>query len=548
MANILSSELRVFTNKTSLMTTDQTVQYVNTSINELSDTIKIDYAKLSALDEYIKKSELNTSTLSANIDYLLFASDSISKIIWAQDIVYYVDDDQTITQYESIYDALNSEQLSNFNGYIQIAEDLTLTGSPIIFHQNLVIDGRGHKININRATFCQLSSNENIDPTFTNPPNITIRNCEFYSLVKNGYQGNKFIVTHGNLKFEDVKITIDCGDDTLGNNYIVRMEGSTSRNYIVPNNLYVDKNCVFSMINQQKSNIIFSLFSSYFRLNNKSQLTSTNKYQEYLDLLNGREAYSTIELDGKIVMTTINSDVQPDLVATNGSDIYKSYFILDDNAYINQPNGLGIYIGSYTHVILKGGTLIAGTPICMRGGILEIPKNSNVNLIAVGKKQSYTPYHTIYGGGSDAGSNLHLGHAILLENNGRYSYGNNGISAIIDGGKFVSYHNSPIGSYGIALTSLTQYNPNTDLTLSSNGYVITADYYGNNIGTVDPSTITSNVTGTYAFLKRIENFVNCGEMNNIPSENEYEPLSGLNADYNVLNISSYIGPMYSIHF
>jgi hypothetical protein len=103
----------------------------------------------------------------------------------------------------------------------------------------------------------------------------------------------------------------------------------------------------------------------------------------------------------------------------------------------------GIYVGAYTNVTLNGCTIIAGTPIVMRGGVLNIPDNANPTLIATGEYKSYNPNH----GSSDHGSNLHLGHAILLEANNINEYGGHGISADIRSGKFLSYHNTTIGSY-----------------------------------------------------------------------------------------------------
>lgn len=234
------------------------------------------------------------------------------------------------------------------------------------------------------------------------------------------------------------------------------MNGSDNANYIVKSEANVDKNCTFSIINMSKDNYCFSQFSSYFRIVVNKKLLTKDKYFE---TIGNRDTAPYINFDGKIVFSTKSgSNIKGAFVASNGSDIGESYITLNENAYLNFDNtSQGIYVGAYTNVTLNGCTIIAGTPLVMRGGVLNIPENSNPTLIATGEYKPYDPLHTIKGGGSDAGSNLFLGHAILLESNPTSGYGGHGISADIRSGKFLSYHNTPIGSYAIATDKLGNY-------------------------------------------------------------------------------------------
>jgi hypothetical protein len=116
-----------------------------------------------------------------------------------------------------------------------------------------------------------------------------------------------------------------------------------------------------------------------------------NNYEAYLISLGGRDVAPYINFDGKIFFTRKdNSEVHGAFVANNGQDKGDSYLTLNENAYLNFDNtSQGIYIGSHTSVTLNGCTIIAGSPIVMRGGILNIPENSNPTLIATGE---YKPY------------------------------------------------------------------------------------------------------------------------------------------------------------
>lgn len=179
----------------------------------------------------------------------------------------------------------------------------------------------------------------------------------------------------------------------------------------------------------------------------------------------------------------------PSLITTNGSDNYRSYITVNENAYMNVTNGQIIYIGSNILLTLNGGTFIGGTPIVLRGGVLNIPPNSNPTIIGTEKWINYDPNHG--GQASDAGASLHLGHAIAIEGNGT-RYGGKEVSANIQSGRFISHNNTPIGSYGFG------YN------------------------------------GTTYTYRRITKFLKCCDINKPISKSQYIAKNGTNPDFDIL--------------
>lgn len=96
----------------------------------------------------------------------------------------------------------------------------------------------------------------------------------------------------------------------------------------------------------------------------------------------------------------------------------------------------------------------------MRSGKLNIPRGANPTIIGTAEPKFveigpdlsgyYDPLHSIKQP-ADWGTNLRLGHAILLESNGT-SYGKHNAEADIQSGNLISYSNTAIGAYGLATT------------------------------------------------------------------------------------------------
>lgn len=96
-----------------------------------------------------------------------------------------------------------------------------------------------------------------------------------------------------------------------------------------------------------------------------------------------------------------------------------------------------------------------------------------------------------------------MGHAVVLENNGN-SYGGCPVSAYVGSGRFISYRNTPFGSYGIAKDSA----PSDPAEIPAH----TFNYNG----------------GTYSlqFEKRLSGFVDACSSNRPPIGIEYDYATG----------------------
>ena len=153
----------------------------------------------------------------------------------------------------------------------------------------------------------------------------------------------------------------------------------------------------------------------------------------------------------------VEVEMWPGFIAGTGSDWLETVVNVEKHARIFAEEH-GIYLGNNGIININGGYIVAGTGICMRSGTLNIPRDANPTIIGIAEPKEveiqeglsglYDPYHTLKHG-SDWGSNLRLGHAILLESNA-LSYGKHVVEANIQSGTFISYNNTAIGSYGIA--------------------------------------------------------------------------------------------------
>jgi hypothetical protein len=185
----------------------------------------------------------------------------------------------------------------------------------------------------------------------------------------------------------------------------------------------------------------------------------------------------------------------------------------------------------------------------MRSGTLNIPKDANPTIIGTGLSSAYDPLHTMRAGGSDAGSNLNLGHALLLENNG-ISYGGSPVSANIQAGTFISYNNTAIGSYSIATVSCSSQLEAAGLAdgvykVNAGGgtmtdYSICAEYVNHK----GENVLLDNVY----FYNRITGFADGIYTAKRESQLPYDYLSGFNPDYKISKITNKSASINAVRF
>jgi len=203
----------------------------------------------------------------------------------------------------------------------------------------------------------------------------------------------------------------------------------------------------------------------------------------------------------------------PTVITENGSDRLGTEINVNGGTKIF-TQGHGIYLGNAGSINIKGDdiSIIGRTGITMRSGTLNIPKYANPIIIGIGDYQQYDIFHSIKDS-SDWGTNLNLGHAIILENNGM-SYGGKQVSADIRSGTFISYNNTAIGSYSCGRRQ-------SDVPAE-----IRAKDENNN-------DIIAEYDGAVYFAKRPEFFADCINLNKQESAVPYDYFTGDYPDYNI---------------
>lgn len=487
------------------------------------------------LSSFLATNFIKREEYSDDHEFVIAVTNAAGKMFVTKDQTYHVDDDYVIRKYGCLKAALDTH--SDFEGYVDVVEDIdtissftgVTTDTPLNIDRRLVLDLCDHIVDVDTKTFITLSSNSTIDRL----PDLTLRNGKITAEATPTVAGPMFTAYHGNLYFEDVDVEVDCTNDTSQSSRILRFNSSEDPNYVKKQRISIDRSSTLTMKNANHDEGMVALFTPYFRLVVIGKKMSSADYIAKYGTMDDELAPELV-VDGRCEMTYTIDDPDvvtpkhegdfepvinyPRFVDTNGSDTRPSKITINENAYLNIKNGIGIYSGSNVQVTLNGGTIIAGTGIAMRGGKLMVPANGHPTVIGTGEYVRYIPYHSMVVrvdaegsevSGSDAQLFLNLGHAIVFESNGT-SYGGHNIEADIQAGKFISYHNTPIASYGIATTSKTSY----PVTLSYNG-------------------------GTYTryINERIKNFVSGGELSRIPSVSEYGLADGANADYNIMVVS-----------
>jgi len=351
--------------------------------------------------------------------------------------------------------------------------------------------------------------------------------------------GPKFTTYHGNLYFEDVDVELDCSTDTSGGMRILRFNASEDPNYVKKQLVSIDRNTTFTMLDANYGEGMVALFTPYFRLVAAKHIMNKDQYEAKFGGMDDELAPELI-IDGRCTMTFTAAEASivkpyhagdfedlisyPNFVDTNGSDIKPSKVTVNENAYLNIKNGIGMYSGSQVHITLNGGTIIAGTGLVLRGGSLTIPSNSNVTVIGTGNFVRYIPYHSLVQrldpgkteptSGSDHCLFLNLGHAIVLECNGT-NYGGKAVEADIQGGNLVSYNNTPIGSYGLGVTSTPSPYSGVNALMSYNGTSMRLYFY-----------------------QRLTKFIQNCEMNRPPAGIAHDYPSGHYPDYDLVASTS----------
>lgn len=434
----------------------------------------------------------------------------------------------------------------NFKGKINCASDIVADGNMLALSaRQLVMDLQGHTISCNRPCLFELSYGSE----------LVLQNGSIYAPRISETASDteyKFKIFNARLLMKDIYLDCDGSRSKSQWNYRIfnlgqsydEMTSDVGRSYVE-----FDKSCRINMHDCDNGEHLIVSISPYSSVSSAYQALSTNtdffeKYPTQRDYEKAIMPTVTTYADVKI-LRSLSADEEtsyPGFIGGTGSDWFETIVNIENEARIF-AQGHGLYLGNNGVININGSaTVIGGTGICMRSGMLNIKRDANPTIIGVGDRTSvYTPLHTL-NHNSDFGSNLHLGHAVCLEDNGT-SYGGKRVSADIQSGRFISYNNTAIGSYGIGtvLSSKLGYPVAEAETrpVSAWAYLEKGSYVGR--------------TGTYSFLstdfttplsagdvlkeytlyycKRPENFIDGAQLDRRESQIPYDYETGANPDY-----------------
>lgn len=108
------------------------------------------------------------------------------------------------------------------------------------------------------SAFMCLSANSDSESL----PDVILRNGELAS----SSNGRMFVIYHGSLAFENMKVELDCTGHASGNAAIVRLNGSEDPEFIRGASVSVDKDTEFVMSSAGRGQPMFMIFSTHFRL------------------------------------------------------------------------------------------------------------------------------------------------------------------------------------------------------------------------------------------------------------------------------------------
>lgn len=471
-------------------------------------------AIVSVLDGF----ESSLSGLDDSIKFLLNTRDIANQMIVTQLSTWYYDNDEILHTYSSLREALNANL--DFQGKINYAADVELTGSVLNFQRRkLIIDLNGHTITCSRRGLLGVYFGAD----------ITIQNGTIYAprISADTVAEYKFQVNRGKLLLKNVHLDFDGSkNESIWQYRVFNMSQQQNEmlDAVGRAEIEFDKDCVVRFHDCNHGECLVCSISPYSYV--ASTYTTLSKDPEFLAKYPTQLDYElaiqpTVTIDGDLRMTKsdgVEVTSWPGFIAGTGSDWLETVVNVEKHARIFAQEH-GIYLGNNGIININGGYIVAGTGICMRSGKLNIPRDANPTIVGIAEPKEveiqeglsgwYDPYHTLKQG-SDWGTNLRLGHAILLEGNG-VSYGKHAVEADIQSGTFISYNNTAIGSYGIAQKgTAAQYRAQ-----DAEGHDLTSTYGSD----------------TVYFCKRPEHFADGMQISRREAQEEYDYFTGTNPDY-----------------
>lgn len=460
----------------------------------------------------------NNEQLGDDVKFLLNTRDIANQMIVTEVSTWYYDANEVLHAYSTLGEALTINQ--DFSGKINYAADMVLTGSALdLSSRNLVIDLNGHSISCERPGLIIVQQGSN----------ITIQNGTIYApKITNDTTTNeyKFQVYRGKILLKNVYLDLDGSNNASVWKYRVFNLGQKMDEMLVEvghSEVEFDKDCVVRFHDCNLGEAFVCSLSPYSLVSSAYQILSSDsdflaKYPTSSDYAVALRPVVTVDGDFRITHSDDNqSNNYPSFNAGTGLDWLETVINVEKHARIF-AQGHALYLGNNGIINLNGGYIVGRTGICMRSGTLNVPRDANPTVVGIGEPLQveysevtgyYDPYHSMRSE-SDAGDNLHLGHAVLLESNALI-YGRHATSANIQSGTFISYNNTAIGSYGIALRHLNAAYRAKD----ADGNYLSSTFNGN----------------TVYFCQRPTLFASGIQISRREAQSEYNYFNGSNPDY-----------------
>jgi len=402
-----------------------------------------------AIDENFNTLNGSIAPIGNQLEFLLNTRDMSDQMVVTRLSAWYYDSGtRTLHEYQTVKQAL--DQNPDFAGKISYASDFSFDEPWLeLSGRTLTIDLQGHTFTCTSRNLVNLRLGSD----------ITVQNGK---LVLSSLGGNeeesKFKIGHGTLSLKNMNIEADVVNSVnyrlfdLSQNFETEIAGVTTGNSAVN----LDKDCTINVYAGDSKATLFYVSSPYKCAYDAGQVADFDEFKiEYPDWQN---LAPIVDIDCQIRISEQAAELRADsLFITDGTEDERlgPVFNINGNTKIYSDT-VGFYMGTCGTVNFSGyPTIIANTGICLRGGTLNIPKNSNPTIIGVGDGGSYDPRHQSIDV-SKSLSCLDLGHAVVLESNGAL-YGGIPVSADIRAGNFISHSNTAIGSYGAAADTASEY-------------------------------------------------------------------------------------------
>lgn len=373
----------------------------------------------------------------SDIDALVKLAGLTNAIVVTNEQAVYYSPTGSAVAFDSLKAAL--ERVPEFDGIVRLAENVSFDETIQLSGRKFSVDLNGHEMANSSGTVFALYDGSEVS--------ITNGTAKFTG------EGTKFYVGYGTLSFDDVEIDIDYSENTsIWNTELVAMshvyrESKSDEGKGIVN---IGQNASIHMHGAKLGETLMTMFSMYWPLKKAGVVSNRQQYEDYI----GQKNLETeLNIDGRITVDESGTDEYATITTGNGSDLGRMNITVGETAVV-KTDIVGLYSGNDIKITLNGGKIIAKSGIVMRSGALVVPEGAEPTVIGTGEYREYDPLHTIKTG-PDHSTNLGLGHAVCLENNG-VSYGGTMVSADIRSGSFVSYNNTPIGYYGIAVDAGTR--------------------------------------------------------------------------------------------